>query len=95
MTFTEEDLKNLSTLARIDISPEEKEKMLHDMQAILGYISEINAVQGSSGESVHEVYNIVREDVVTHPTGERTEALLNEAPATKEGYVKVEQVLKG
>ncbi len=45
MKFTEEDLKNLSALARIDIKPEEQEKMLHDMQAILGYISEINSVE--------------------------------------------------
>ena len=46
MSFTEQDLNTLSTLARIDILPEEKEKMVTDMQAILGYISEINEVEG-------------------------------------------------
>ena len=94
MLFTEEELNNLSLLARIDITKEEKPKMLADMQAILSYISEINEV---SGEVVHEeesLYNVVREDVITHETKANTEAILANAPKTKNGYVEVEQVLK-
>lgn len=94
MIFTEQDLDNLSTLARIDIRSEEKEKMLHDMQAILGYISQINSVEGELVRGEEEVYNIVRDDLVTRETGSNTEVLLNEAPLTKEGYVEVDQVLK-
>jgi aspartyl-tRNA(Asn)/glutamyl-tRNA(Gln) amidotransferase subunit C len=94
MSITEAELDNLSTLARITISPEEKEKMLVDMQAILGYISEINAVEGEAIRGQETIFNVVREDVVTHVPGSNTLALLDEAPATKEGYVKVEQVLK-
>ena len=94
MTFTEQDLDNLSTLARIDILPEEKAKMLHDMQAILGYISEINGVQGELVRGEETVFNIVREDEITRPTGVNRDALLNEAPLTKDGYVEVDQVLK-
>lgn len=94
MNFTEAELDNLSTLSRITISPEEKPKMLKDMQAILGYISEINEVEGiaSSPDITH--INVVREDVVTNPSGEKTGALLEEAPKTKNGYVEVMQVLK-
>lgn len=99
MLFTEKELDNLSTLARITILPEEKEKMLADMQAILGYISEINSVEaGSKMEEARKeetsVFNVVRKDVVTHETGSNTEAILANAPAVKDGYVKVEQVLK-
>lgn len=100
MSFTKEDLKNLSLLARITVAPEEEEKMLHDMQAILGYVSEINMVSGESlsreaySRSGRDHYNIVREDVVTHEPGASTEAILNEAPETEDGYVKVAQVLK-
>lgn len=94
MSFTETDLDNLSALARIDIKPEEKGKMLADMQAILGYISEINEVQGELVRGEEAVFNVVREDIVTHPTGSNTEAILAEAPSSKDGYVKVEQVLK-
>ena len=94
MNLTQEDLETLSRLARIDIAPEEKQKMLQDMQAILGYVSEINEVQGESVRGEEVVYNVVRDDVVTHESGSLTEAILAEAPTTKNGYVKVEQVLK-
>lgn len=94
MNFTEAELDNLSTLARIDIDPTEKQKMLEDMQAILGYISEINEVEGQSVQGEEQIFNIVREDIVTRETGSNTEAILKEAPKTKDGYVEVDQVLK-
>jgi aspartyl-tRNA(Asn)/glutamyl-tRNA(Gln) amidotransferase subunit C len=94
MSFTEQDLDNLSRLARIDITPEEKPKMLADMQAILGYISEINEVEGSLTRGEESIFNVVREDVVTRVTGSNTEVILANAPSVKDGYVKVEQVLK-
>jgi aspartyl/glutamyl-tRNA(Asn/Gln) amidotransferase C subunit len=94
MQFTEQDLDTLSRLARIDIAEEEKAKMLADMQAILGYISEINDVEGESSRKDEELFNVVREDVVTNETGTKTDAILSNAPATKEGYLEVIQVLK-
>lgn len=101
MSITVEELDNLSSLARITIAPEEKEKMLTDVQAILGYISEINNTEvGSSKQEAENqdpkesVFNVVREDVVTHTTGSNTDAILADAPAVKDGYLKVEQVLK-
>lgn len=94
MSFTKEDLANLSLLARISVTPEEEEKMLHDMQAILGYVSEINEVSGDVERVKGNHYNIVREDVVTRDPGTNTEAVMDEAPETEEGYVKVSQVLK-
>ncbi len=94
MTFTEQDLDNLSRLARIDVASDEKQKMLHDMQAILGYVSEINEVEGVVTRGDEVLYNVVRDDVVTRETGTNTDALLSEAPLVKDGYVEVIQVLK-
>jgi aspartyl-tRNA(Asn)/glutamyl-tRNA(Gln) amidotransferase subunit C len=94
MSLTLEDLENLSQLARISIKEDEKEKMLHDMQAILGYVSEINDIEGERSTGTESVYNVVREDVITHETGSNTDALLAEAPLVQDGYVQVEQVLK-
>lgn len=94
MSFTLEDLDNLSQLARVTVKEEEKEKMLHDMQAILGYVSEINEVSGDVERSKGSHYNIVRDDVITREPGTNTQAILKEAPATEEGHVKVAQVLK-
>lgn len=94
MSFTKEDLANLSALARISVTLEEEEKMLHDMQAILGYVSEINEVSGDVERVKGNHYNIIREDVITHEPASNTKALLEEAPETEDGYVKVAQVLK-
>jgi aspartyl/glutamyl-tRNA(Asn/Gln) amidotransferase C subunit len=94
MLFTKKELDNLSTLARINIKDEEKGEMLASMQAILGYVSEINSVEGNIGDVKYETFNVVREDVVTHNTGSNTKAILDDAPATEDNYVKVAQVLK-
>jgi aspartyl-tRNA(Asn)/glutamyl-tRNA(Gln) amidotransferase subunit C len=94
MSITLEDLDNLSKLSRISIKEEDKEKMLADMQAILGYVSEINTVSGDVLRTKGDHYNVVREDIITHETGSNTQSILEEAPATEDGYVKVAQVLK-
>ncbi len=94
MSFTKEDLANLSALARISVAPEEEDKMLADMQAILGYVSEINEVSGDTERIKGSHYNIVREDVMTHAPGGNTENVLKEAPETEDSYVKVAQVMK-
>jgi aspartyl-tRNA(Asn)/glutamyl-tRNA(Gln) amidotransferase subunit C len=94
MQFTLKDLDNLSELARITIKEEEKEKMLHDMQAILGYVSEINSVSGDIKAEKGTHYNIVREDEITILPETHTTSILREAPDTEDGYVKVAQVLK-
>jgi|JI10StandDraft_1071094.scaffolds.fasta_scaffold1789860_1 aspartyl/glutamyl-tRNA(Asn/Gln) amidotransferase C subunit len=94
MNFTEQDLDTLSTLARIDIDTTEKQKTLHDVQSILQYVSEINDVQGDLEKGEEVLFNVVRDDVVTREAGEMTDVILANAPATKDGYVEVMQVLK-
>ena len=94
MSLTEQDLDNLSELARITIAPSEKPKMLADLQSILGYVSEINSVEGNIARGEETVFNVIREDVVTNETGSNTDAILADAPKVKNGFVEVEQVLK-
>jgi aspartyl-tRNA(Asn)/glutamyl-tRNA(Gln) amidotransferase subunit C len=94
MVFTEQDLDNLSKLARIDISPQEKAKMLKDMQAILGYVSEINEIETESFSLEHDLNNVVREDVVRPFDEEKRNLLLKNAPKIEGDYVEVMQVLK-
>ena len=94
MTFTEQDLDNLSKLARITITEEEKPKMLLDIQSILGYVSEINTTEGQSIKGQEAFFNVVREDVITRESGSLSKELLAEAPEIVDTYVKVKQVLK-
>ena len=94
MSFTEQDLDNLSKLSRITSSSEEKPKMLLDIQSILGYVSEINDVTDEVTRGEEAFYNVMREDVITREPGSHTQELLREAPEVQGEYVKVKQVLK-
>jgi aspartyl-tRNA(Asn)/glutamyl-tRNA(Gln) amidotransferase subunit C len=94
MKFTEEDLEKLATLSRITLKEEEKAKMLVDMQSILGFVSEINGVKIEERTPSYELYNVVRDDIVTRESSALTEALLANAPEREGDYVKVTQVLK-
>ncbi len=94
MSFTIDDLNNLSRLARVDIDENKKEKMLGDMSAILGYISEINDLVLEGVVPSYEIINVMREDRITRETGVMTEAILANAPMRRGDYVEVAQVLK-
>lgn len=94
MQFTKEDLLTLSRLARISISKEEEDKMLHDMQAILQHVSEINEITLPDTLASFDHSNIVREDVVIEETSTKRDIILQNAPDTEEEYIKVTQVLQ-
>ncbi len=88
-----EDLDKLAKLSRLSLTDEEKEKLALEFDSILGYVSEIEKV--SVGERVLEaglLRNIMREDGEPHESGLYTEAILNNAPDTEDGYLKVKQV---
>mgnify|MGYP006194961895 FL=1 len=89
------DIDRLAELSRLDISQEEKESLASDMDSILGYIDQIQSVslfQEEGSATIGSLYNVMRDDTVTHETGEYTEAILAEVPDTKNGFVKVKQV---
>lgn len=88
-----EDLDKLAKLSRLALTDEEKEKLASEFDSILGYVSEIEKV--SVGERVLEagpLRNVMREDGEPHESGLYTEAILNNAPDTEDGYLKVKQV---
>jgi aspartyl-tRNA(Asn)/glutamyl-tRNA(Gln) amidotransferase subunit C len=42
--ITRDQLKNLAELARIELTPDEEEKLLQDLESILGYVQQLNEV---------------------------------------------------
>jgi aspartyl/glutamyl-tRNA(Asn/Gln) amidotransferase C subunit len=94
-----EDMKKLAVMARIDMGDNELESMAHDFDAVFAYVDQIKECNESSeylGEPTtddHLLYNVMREDVVTNMSGERTDKILAEMPKTDSGYLKVKQIL--
>lgn len=88
------DIVKLARLARLEISDEEQEILQSDIEAIVGYVSQIK--EAAPSEFVKEaglLRNVMREDGEPHPRGAFTEALLAEVPEHADGYVKVKQIL--
>ncbi len=91
--MTHEEIKKLGFLARINVSPEETEQLARDMENILNFLKQIEAVDVSLDEPIYRLKNIVREDAEPYARGEYTKALLQEAPETLDGFIKVDKIL--
>lgn len=88
------DIEKLAELSRIEMSQEEKEKILGEMDSILGFVDQIQKADVDITErEAGEVRNIMREDGEPHESGKYTEDILREAPKTRDGYVEVKKIL--
>lgn len=94
MSITNEDIKKLSELARIDMTEEEQKEILGDLQEILGYVEQISEVATEEKKVMPgEHRNIMREDENPHEKGIYTKDILDEMPDTDKGYLKVKKIL--
>lgn len=91
-----QEITKLADLIRIEIPEDQKEKVLKDFDAILAYVSKIQEVQADIKNDGHlpaTLENVMREDISPHESGAYTEDILNIAPATENGYIKVKKIL--
>lgn len=95
MNIDKETLHKVAHLARLNIKPEEEDKLLKDMGEILNWVDQLREVDTTGVEPLThmtEERNVLREDVPKQPI-DRDEALKN-APSTDGKYFKVPKVLK-
>jgi len=90
----ESDIDKLASLARLSVVPSERAGLAKDIDAILGYISELESVKlvGETHEKA-DLRNIARPDVVAHESGAHTAALLASSPRAEGEYFVVKKVL--
>lgn len=93
--LTKADIEHLAALARIEISEEEKDELAGRLGSVLAYVSEIATIATETGaEPVPgPLRNVMRDDANARAGGEFTEAILANAPAVEDGYVKVKRIL--
>ena len=88
------DIEKLAELSRIAIAPEEKEGLRADLDAILGYVKDVQNVASDVGHTPDmSLRNVMREDIVTTESGQYTEKILENAPSREGQYVKVKKIL--
>ncbi len=88
------NIERLASLSRIEVSDNEKETLIKDLDAVLGYVSEIKEVIiGKVEPQTGKLINVMREDKNPHESGVFTKEIMNEVPDVKDGYVKVKKIL--
>jgi aspartyl-tRNA(Asn)/glutamyl-tRNA(Gln) amidotransferase subunit C len=93
--LTIKEVEHIADLARIGISDEEKGKFQEDLGAVLDYVDKLQEVDVSSIEPIAHISgleNQVREDENGSSRAD-PKVLIDMVPETKDGYVKVRQVL--
>lgn len=89
------EVEHIARLARIGISAKEKKKFQGDLGSILDYVDKLQEVDVSGVEATAHITgleNEIREDRggLSHADPKK---LIDMAPDTKDGYVKVKKIL--
>jgi len=89
------DIEKLAKLARIELTVEEKEKLLKEVDPILGYVAQLKEVVSVVGEEKKhgELKNVVRIDENSTETGVNTNDIVKNMPDSQDDYLKVEKIL--
>ncbi len=87
---SKEELINLATLAKLEISDQDVDKLLADMEKIIDFANQINSASVSEVEfdSVNNLQNVYREDVVSRSYSQ--EDILKNAKTVEDGFFRLD-----
>jgi aspartyl-tRNA(Asn)/glutamyl-tRNA(Gln) amidotransferase subunit C len=88
------DVAHVAHLARLDLSADERQRLLDELAAVLDHFADIDALDLDAVQPMTQPYplrNVFREDVVT-PCLDPAEVLA-EAPASEDGRFRVPSIL--
>lgn len=93
--LTRDDVLKLARLSRLHLNDDEIGKFQKEIEAIIGYVGQLQQVDGAGLEPTYQVtglQNIMRRDEIID-YGIRPHELLKNAPATEAGHIKVRRML--
>jgi aspartyl-tRNA(Asn)/glutamyl-tRNA(Gln) amidotransferase subunit C len=89
------DIDYVANLARIALTPEEKEKFARQLGDVLTYVEKLNELDvGGVEPTAHafEVVNVLQDDVPSPPLS--VEDVLRNAPASRDNMIAVPKVVE-
>lgn len=95
--ITVSDIERIAKLAQIGVTKAEAKSLAVELEAIVGFVEQLQAVDIEGTEPTDQVTgleSVLREDVVV-PAVQTREQLLANAPQVKDGYIVVKRVLNG
>jgi len=94
--FTKDDLDSLSKLAMLNLSDEEKEKLIPQLNEIIKYFKKLNDLDTKNikpiTHPIEGLKNVFREDIPKESL--TNEEALKNAQHKKDGYFKAPRILK-
>ena len=87
---SKEELINLATLAKLDISDQDVDKLLADMEKIIEFANQINSASVSEVEfdSINNLQNVYREDIVSRSYSQ--DDILKNAKTVEDGFFRLD-----
>ena len=95
MSVSSEQVRHIARLARIAMSDEELERLVPELNAIIGWVEQLGEVNTDGVEPLTAVIEQklrLREDAVTD--GNCRDAVLANAPNTQHGFFAVPKVIE-
>ena len=92
--MTDDEIKNLAHLARIEITDEEVHKFRSEIEPILAYVAQINDAQLDDINPDYVTKNVMRADVAEPADVIEHELVIENAPDTQDGSYKVPKILQ-
>ncbi len=93
--ITLEQVRHVALLARLELSPEDENRLRADMDEMLAYVDKLNELDTKNvapTTQVGEAGTPMRDDEVTN--GADAEAMLANAPSRDRNYFKVPKIIE-
>lgn len=89
-----EEVKKLAALARVEVEPGELERFTKEFEAILSYVSQLDALDLPKDlATAPRLRNVLREDADPTPPGTWTKKLVALFPEKEGDYLAVKQII--
>lgn len=93
--ISKKDIEHLATLARIELTDDEKEKFRHDLERILEYVEKLTLADTDRVGAlarITEGSNILRHDADEVRLASEPHELVEAAPGEEKGHIKVRSI---
>ena len=92
--ISEEEVKKLASLARIELTTKEVVQYAEDMGEILEFVKSVKGINNDAEKSQGLVKNVLRGDSNIRESGVYTEEVLNNAPKKQKNYFVVKKIIE-
>lgn len=86
------DVENLAELAKLDLTEEEKQKTLKDVEGILDYVKAVEEVKVDDVSPKYDIYNVWREDEEKEREFSK-DLIIGQFPDSQDNFLKVKKIL--